>query len=42
VEAGLLTQGEADAQRADETFGYTGMEIAIDQDGNWSYYSATP
>ncbi|MFD7021252.1 hypothetical protein [Promicromonospora sukumoe] len=42
VEAGLLTQGEADAQRADATFGYTGMEIAIDQDGNWRYYSATP
>ncbi|GAA2236755.1 hypothetical protein GCM10010413_41520 [Promicromonospora sukumoe] len=42
VEAGLLTQGEADAQRADETFGYTGMGIAIDDAGNWRYYSATP
>jgi hypothetical protein len=42
VEAGLLTQGEADAQRADETFGYTGMRIGIDDAGNWRYYSATP
>jgi hypothetical protein len=43
VEAGLLTQGEADAQRADaQGFGYTGMRIGIDDAGNWRYYSATP
>ncbi|WP_369370727.1 hypothetical protein AB1046_18340 [Promicromonospora sp. Populi] len=42
VAAGLLTQEEADAQRADEVFGYTGMQIAIDTLGNWRYYSATP
>jgi hypothetical protein len=42
VDAGLLTQEQADAQRADETFGYTGMEIAIDESGAWRYYSATP
>ncbi|WP_423462573.1 hypothetical protein ACO229_20060 [Promicromonospora sp. MS192] len=40
VAAGLLTQEQADGQRADETFGYTGMTIAIDPDGTWSYYSA--
>lgn len=39
VEAGLLTQGQADAQRADETFGYTGMTIGIGEDGTWRYYS---
>jgi hypothetical protein len=39
VEAGLLTQGQADAQRADETFGYTGMVIGIGEDGTWRYYS---
>lgn len=38
VSAGLLTQAEADAQRADETFGYTGMVIGIDQSGTWRYY----
>jgi hypothetical protein len=41
VDAGLLTQEQADAQRADP-FGYTGMEIAIDESGAWRYYSATP
>jgi hypothetical protein len=39
VSAGLLTQADADAQRADETFGYTGMVIGIDQSGTWRYYS---
>lgn len=39
VEAGLLTQAEADSQRADETFGYTGMVIGIDEAGTWRYYS---
>lgn len=38
VEAGLLTQAEADTQRADETFGYTGMVIGIDRSGTWRYY----
>ena len=38
VEAGLLTQAEADAQRAEETFGYTGMVIGIDRSGTWRYY----
>ncbi|MFC4629235.1 hypothetical protein ACFO6V_13390 [Promicromonospora alba] len=42
VDAGLLTQEQADAERADETFGYTGMRIAIDESGAWRYYSATP
>jgi hypothetical protein len=42
VEAGLLTQEQADDARADETFGYTGMRIAIDESGAWRYYSATP
>jgi hypothetical protein len=42
VEAGLLTADEAQAQRADEVFGYTGMRIAIAEDGRWRYYSATP
>lgn len=42
VDAGVLSQGDADAQRADELFGYTGLRIAIDQDGNWRYYSPTP
>jgi hypothetical protein len=41
VDAGLLTQAEADAQRADETFGYTGMVIGIDQSGTWRYYEPT-
>ncbi|PUB24044.1 hypothetical protein C8K30_110188 [Promicromonospora sp. AC04] len=41
VESGLLTQAEADAQRADETFGYTGMVIGIAEDGTWRYYSPT-
>ncbi|WP_036958970.1 hypothetical protein [Promicromonospora kroppenstedtii] len=41
VDAGVLTPGDADAQRA-EGFGYTGMRIAIDSAGNWRYYSATP
>ena len=41
VEAGLLTQAEADAQRADETFGYTGMVIGIAEDGTWRYYEPT-
>jgi hypothetical protein len=40
VDAGLLTQEEADAQRADETFGYSGMVIGIAEDGTWRYYSA--
>ncbi|MFD2797700.1 hypothetical protein ACFS27_29370 [Promicromonospora vindobonensis] len=38
VEAGLLTQADADAQRADE-FGYVGMRIGIAEDGTWRYYS---
>ena len=38
VSAGLLTQAEADTQRADETFGYTGMVIGIDGSGIWRYY----
>ena len=38
VDAGLLTQAEADDQRADETFGYTGMVIGIDEAGTWRYY----
>lgn len=42
VDAGLLTQEQADDARADETFGYTGMRIAIDESGAWRYYSATP
>jgi len=41
VDAGVLTPGDADAQRA-EGLGYTGMRIAIDSAGNWRYYSATP
>lgn len=41
VDAGVLTPGDADAQRA-EPLGYTGMRIAIDDAGNWRYYSATP
>ncbi|MFE7504950.1 hypothetical protein [Promicromonospora sp. NPDC057488] len=41
VDAGVLTPGDADAQRA-EGLGYTGLRIAIDSDGNWRYYSATP
>ncbi|WP_454850993.1 hypothetical protein [Promicromonospora soli] len=40
VDAGLLTQAEADFQRADETFGYTGMVIGIDRSGTWRYYNA--
>jgi hypothetical protein len=40
VEAGLLTEAEADLQRADETFGYAGMVIGIAEDGTWRYYSA--
>lgn len=42
VDAGVLSPGDADTQRADETFGYTGLRIAIDDAGNWRYYSATP
>lgn len=42
VDAGLATQEQADAQRADELMGYTGMRIAIDESGAWRYYSATP
>jgi hypothetical protein len=41
VDAGLLTQAEADAQRADETFGYTGMVIGIDEAGTWRYYESS-
>ncbi|MFJ3403178.1 hypothetical protein [Promicromonospora sp. NPDC090134] len=41
VDAGLLTQEQADSQRADTTFGYTGMVIGIGEDGTWRYYSAT-
>ena len=41
VESGLLTQAEADAQRADETFGYTGMTVGIAEDGTWRYYSSS-
>jgi hypothetical protein len=40
VDAGLLTQEQADEQRADETFGYAGMVIGIGDDGTWRYYSA--
>ncbi|GAA4699614.1 hypothetical protein APR04_003957 [Promicromonospora umidemergens] len=42
VTAGLLTEEQADAQRADELFGYTGMEVAIDEAGAWRIYAATP
>jgi hypothetical protein len=38
VSAGLLTQAEADTQRADETFGYTGWTIGIDRSGTWRYF----
>lgn len=41
VDAGILTQEQADAQRADETFGYTGMVVGIAENGTWRYYSAT-
>ena len=41
MEAGLLTQAEADEQRADETFGYAGMVIGIDQSGTWRYYESS-
>ncbi|MEV0894471.1 hypothetical protein [Promicromonospora sp. NPDC050262] len=41
VDAGLLTQEQADSQRADTTFGYTGMVIGIGEDGTWRYYSAS-
>ncbi|MFC8798700.1 hypothetical protein ACFT2C_13280 [Promicromonospora sp. NPDC057138] len=41
VDAGLLTQAEADTQRADETLGYTGMVIGIAEDGTWRYYEPT-
>lgn len=41
VDAGLLTQEDADAQRADDVFGYTGMTIAIGADGTWLYYTPT-
>lgn len=37
VDAGLLTEAEAEAQRAD---GYQGMRIGIAEDGTWKYYSA--
>ncbi|MFD7308270.1 hypothetical protein [Promicromonospora sp. NPDC059942] len=39
VDAGVLTQEQADAQQADGT--YTGMVIGIGEDGTWRYYSAT-
>ena len=42
VAAGLVTFEDAQSQRADETFGYLGMRIAIDDAGTWRYYSATP
>ncbi|MFI9485293.1 hypothetical protein ACIG47_02795 [Promicromonospora sp. NPDC052451] len=41
VDAGILTQEQADAQRADETFGYTGMVVGIAENGTWRYYSST-
>lgn len=41
VDAGLLTQEDAAAQRADETFGYTGMVVGIAANGSWRYYSST-
>ena len=41
VDAGILTQEEADAQRADTTFGYTGMVVGIAANGTWRYYSST-
>jgi hypothetical protein len=41
VDAGLLTQEQADTQRADKTFGYTGMVVGIGEDGTWRYYSAS-
>lgn len=37
VAAGLLTEAEAEAQRAD---GYQGMRVGITLDGTWLYYSA--
>jgi hypothetical protein len=37
VAAGLLTEAEAEAQRAD---GYQGMRIAVTLGGTWLYYSA--
>jgi hypothetical protein len=40
VDAGLLTAEEADAQRANEVFGYQGMTVSIDEDGTWTAYSA--
>lgn len=40
VAAGLLTQEQADSQRADETFGYMGMVIVIGADGTWRNYYA--
>ncbi|MFI2361864.1 hypothetical protein [Promicromonospora sp. NPDC019610] len=39
VDAGLLTQEQADAQQADGT--YTGMVVGIGEDGTWRYYSAS-
>lgn len=42
VDAGLLTQEQADSQRADDVMGYVGMRIAIDESGAWRYYSAAP
>jgi hypothetical protein len=39
VDAGLLTAEQAEAQRADETFGYTGMVVGIAENGTWRYYS---
>lgn len=41
VTAGLLTQADADAQRADEVGTYTGMVIGIDRSGTWRYYEPT-
>lgn len=39
VDAGLLTAEQAEAQRADETFGYAGMVVGIAENGTWRYYS---
>lgn len=41
VQAGLLTAAEADAQRADGVFGYTGMIVSIDESGTWRIYGPT-
>ncbi|MFI9485296.1 hypothetical protein ACIG47_02810 [Promicromonospora sp. NPDC052451] len=39
VTAGVLTQGQADAQRAD---GYHGPRVGITTDGDWLYYTTGP